>query len=70
MSDADTRHQRNSILDSIDARLPFELWSEIFILCLPDPRERHPNARTAPLLLLRICSVWSNIARSTPALWD
>ncbi|KAJ7282739.1 hypothetical protein C8J57DRAFT_1463359 [Mycena rebaudengoi] len=61
---------QNSILDPIVARLPVELLSEIFILCLPDSSERHPNPRTVPLILLRICTAWANIARSTPALWD
>ncbi|KAJ7218314.1 hypothetical protein C8J57DRAFT_1732254 [Mycena rebaudengoi] len=70
VSRADTQHQLNSVLDPIGARLPVEISSEIFILCLPDSGDRHPNSTTAPLLLLRICSVWANIARSTPVLWD
>ncbi|KAJ7235998.1 hypothetical protein C8J57DRAFT_1144823, partial [Mycena rebaudengoi] len=66
----DTQHQLNSILDPIGTRLPVEISLKIFILCLPDPRKRHPNPRTVPLLLLRICTAWANIARSTPALWN
>ncbi|KAJ7235974.1 hypothetical protein C8J57DRAFT_1144813, partial [Mycena rebaudengoi] len=58
---ADIQRQLNCLLDPI-TRLPVEISSEIFIHCL-DPT-------TAPLLLLRICTAWANIARSTPALWD
>ncbi|KAJ7282745.1 hypothetical protein C8J57DRAFT_1122620, partial [Mycena rebaudengoi] len=61
---------QNSILNPIVARLPVELLSEIFILCLPNSSKRYPNPRTVPLILLRICTAWANIARSTPALWD
>ncbi|KAJ7286363.1 hypothetical protein C8J57DRAFT_1027750, partial [Mycena rebaudengoi] len=50
-------------------QLPFEIWSQIFILCLPDHSDRDPSPVTAPLLL-RVCATWANIARSTPALWD
>ncbi|KAJ7235993.1 hypothetical protein C8J57DRAFT_138892 [Mycena rebaudengoi] len=65
----DTQRQLNCLSDPI-SRLPVEIWSEIFILCLPDSGSRYPDLATAPLLLLRICSAWANIARSTPALWD
>ncbi|KAJ7236231.1 hypothetical protein C8J57DRAFT_1479313 [Mycena rebaudengoi] len=68
-SRADTQRQLNSMLDPIGA-LPVEISSEIFILCLPDSGDRHPNPATAPLLLLRICKAWADIARSTPTLWD
>ncbi|KAJ7236222.1 hypothetical protein C8J57DRAFT_138259 [Mycena rebaudengoi] len=69
-SRTDTQRQLNSMLDPIGARLPVEISSEIFILCLPDSGDRHPNPATASLLLLRICTAWADIARSTPALWD
>ncbi|KAJ7292820.1 hypothetical protein C8J57DRAFT_1041812, partial [Mycena rebaudengoi] len=65
----DTQRQLNCLLDPV-SRLPVEISSEIFILCLPDPRDRGHNPKIAPLLLLRICTAWANIARSTPALWD
>ncbi|KAJ7218312.1 hypothetical protein C8J57DRAFT_1095648, partial [Mycena rebaudengoi] len=67
----DAQRQLNSLLDPI-ARLPVEISSEIFILCLPDFGycDRRPNPAAAPLLLLRICTAWADIARSTPALWD
>ncbi|KAJ7236234.1 hypothetical protein C8J57DRAFT_1194483, partial [Mycena rebaudengoi] len=65
-SRTDIHRQLNCLLDPI-TRLPVEISSEIFILCLPDSREADPT--TAPLLLLRICSAWANIARATPTLW-
>ncbi|KAJ7233766.1 hypothetical protein C8J57DRAFT_1090310, partial [Mycena rebaudengoi] len=66
------QHQLNCLLDPI-TQLPFEISSEIFILCLPDSGpagDRRPNPAAAPLLLLRICTAWADIARSTPVLWD
>ncbi|KAJ7233771.1 hypothetical protein C8J57DRAFT_1019825, partial [Mycena rebaudengoi] len=68
-SRADTQRQLNCLLDPI-SRLPVEISPQIFILCLPDSSDRRPDPAAAPLLLLRICSVWANIALSTPALWD
>jgi hypothetical protein len=35
--------------------------------CLPEVCR--PNARTAPILFLNICTTWAEIAFSTPALW-
>nr|GAT46514.1 predicted protein [Mycena chlorophos] len=55
--------------------LPPEITSEIFIQCLPVPDEpddgpvRYTYA-DAPLLLLRVCTTWAHIARSTPPLWS
>ncbi|KAJ7784149.1 hypothetical protein B0H16DRAFT_1491473 [Mycena metata] len=55
--------------------LPHELTSEIFLRCLPPVPElssdakNGPNASLAPLLLLRICRTWRNVALSTPHLW-
>ncbi|KAJ7235989.1 hypothetical protein C8J57DRAFT_1728395 [Mycena rebaudengoi] len=57
----------NCLLDPI-TRLPVEISSEIFILCLPDSGPagyRRPNPGDAPSLLLRICTAWADIARST-----
>ncbi|KAF8215350.1 hypothetical protein K438DRAFT_774861 [Mycena galopus ATCC 62051] len=61
------RRDLNAILDPM-TRLPLEISSEIFTLCLPDsPR---PHSGEAPMLLLNICHLWSNIALSTPSLWS
>ncbi|KAJ7748799.1 hypothetical protein DFH07DRAFT_561280 [Mycena maculata] len=49
------------------ARLPLEISSEIFLQCLPPLPE--PGARHVPMLFLNICTAWTTIALSTPALW-
>ncbi|KAJ7820687.1 hypothetical protein B0H13DRAFT_1702757, partial [Mycena leptocephala] len=48
--------------------LPNEVTSEIFLHCLPDAPSI-PSSITAPLLLLKICKRWRDIALKTPALW-
>ncbi|KAJ6568751.1 hypothetical protein B0H19DRAFT_1256470 [Mycena capillaripes] len=45
-----------------------EVTSEIFLHCLPDAPSV-PSSIAAPLLLLKICKRWRNIALKTPALW-
>ncbi|KAJ7646033.1 hypothetical protein DFH06DRAFT_1050665, partial [Mycena polygramma] len=59
------QRQLNAVLDPM-ARLPVELSSEIFLQSLPPLPE--PGA-PQPLLLLKICHAWTDIALSTPALW-
>ncbi|KAJ6492218.1 hypothetical protein C8R45DRAFT_867655, partial [Mycena sanguinolenta] len=49
--------------------LPFELTSEIFILCLPFRRRIRPHRNRAPLNLACICSQWRAVALATPQLW-
>ncbi|KAJ7458009.1 hypothetical protein B0H11DRAFT_2286787 [Mycena galericulata] len=61
------QRQLNSVRDPV-ARLPLEISSEIFIQCLP-PLPLPPGAHDVPMLLLNICSAWTDIALSTPALW-
>ncbi|KAF8201366.1 hypothetical protein K438DRAFT_1717105 [Mycena galopus ATCC 62051] len=63
------QRQLNGIHDPV-ARLPLEISSEIFVQCLP-PGHLKLNAHSAraPMLLLNVCSTWSDIALSTPALW-
>ncbi|KAJ6483846.1 hypothetical protein C8R47DRAFT_936623, partial [Mycena vitilis] len=57
----------NAVVDPV-ARLPPEISSEIFLQSLPSLPE--PTARDhSPVLLLIICSIWTDIALSTPALW-
>ncbi|KAJ7165874.1 hypothetical protein C8R46DRAFT_1035208 [Mycena filopes] len=48
-------------------RLPLEISSEIFTLCLPNARTLDPGQ--VPLIFMRICHFWSTIALSTPSLW-
>ncbi|KAJ7621996.1 hypothetical protein DFH06DRAFT_1232420 [Mycena polygramma] len=57
----------NAILDPM-SRLPLEISSEIFQLCVP--HSPGPDSSDAPMLFLRICHSWSNIALSTPSLWN
>ncbi|KAJ6481900.1 hypothetical protein C8R45DRAFT_314288 [Mycena sanguinolenta] len=49
--------------------LPYELTSEIFILCLPFCRRVRPRGNRAPLNLAGICSQWRAVALATPKLW-
>ncbi|KAJ6464821.1 hypothetical protein DFH09DRAFT_1382092 [Mycena vulgaris] len=56
----------NAILDPM-ARLPLEISSDIFTRCLPAIPRADPL--TAPMVLLKVCNSWSNIALSTSALW-
>ncbi|KAJ6590720.1 hypothetical protein DFH09DRAFT_1026877 [Mycena vulgaris] len=56
----------NAILDPM-ARLPFEISSDIFTRCLPAIPRADPL--TAPMILLKVCHSWSNIALATSALW-
>ncbi|KAJ7506550.1 hypothetical protein B0H11DRAFT_234881 [Mycena galericulata] len=51
--------------------LPTEIIWEIFLHCLPSIKESsaHAPERYAPLLLLRICRIWREIALSIPTLW-
>jgi hypothetical protein len=55
-------------------RLPLELMSYIFILCLPGPiapfmQDRRPQSDEAPLLLMRVDRHFRTIALSTSQLW-
>ncbi|EIM87113.1 uncharacterized protein STEHIDRAFT_156104 [Stereum hirsutum FP-91666 SS1] len=51
------------------SRVPFEIVSHIFVLCLPKELNAplHPN--DAPLVLTRISRSWRAIAFGTPVLW-
>lgn len=66
-------------------RVPADIWSEIFMHCLPATEAltdsqtiKHANhdellsfgPRVAPALLLRICKDWTAIALSSPRLWS
>ncbi|KAJ7031147.1 hypothetical protein C8F04DRAFT_1111724 [Mycena alexandri] len=56
----------NAILDPV-GRLPLEISSDIFLRC--PPSNPTCNIREAPLVFMRVCHSWSNIALSTPSLW-
>ncbi|KAJ7449988.1 hypothetical protein B0H11DRAFT_323287 [Mycena galericulata] len=58
--------QLNAVRDPV-AQLPLEISSEIFLQSLPPLSE--PRAHHIPMLLLNVCSAWTDIALSTPALW-
>ncbi|KAJ6466405.1 hypothetical protein C8R45DRAFT_877152 [Mycena sanguinolenta] len=49
--------------------LPPEITSRIFVECLPD-RGASALVGSAPLLLMRVCRRWKDIALSTPQLWS
>ncbi|EIW78502.1 hypothetical protein CONPUDRAFT_167502 [Coniophora puteana RWD-64-598 SS2] len=51
------------------AKLSLEALRKVFVFCLPDARYREPHVRRAPLLLVRVCSLWREAARGTPELW-
>ncbi|KAJ7160319.1 hypothetical protein C8R46DRAFT_1107716 [Mycena filopes] len=65
---SNARRQLNSVLDPM-ARLPLEVSSNILIRCLPNTTPR-PNGGSIPMLFLGISHLWSNIAISTPGLWN
>ncbi|KAF7294192.1 hypothetical protein HMN09_01147600 [Mycena chlorophos] len=48
--------------------LPPEITSQIFVHCVGDEPLVHPGC--LPLVLLRVCTTWAAVARSTPALWS
>ncbi|KAF9039317.1 hypothetical protein BJ165DRAFT_1352078 [Panaeolus papilionaceus] len=50
-------------------RLPIELLSEIFLMCLSDTMDGH-NTIDVPLLLSQICSRWRSAAIANPKLWS
>ncbi|KAF7353377.1 F-box domain-containing protein [Mycena sanguinolenta] len=50
--------------------LPPEIMSCVFIECLPNDSDARPSNGRAPLLLVRVCRRWTDIALSTPYLWS
>jgi hypothetical protein len=52
----------------VSARLPREIWDEIFLRCLPSDYS-HPSIKEAPLLLCRVSRKWRKNAQDTKALW-
>ncbi|KAJ7858990.1 hypothetical protein B0H13DRAFT_2672428 [Mycena leptocephala] len=66
-SKSQAQSELNAILDPM-ARLPLEISSDIFKLCVGSGACR-PHYNSSPVLFLRICRLWGNIALSTPSLW-
>ncbi|KAJ7641640.1 hypothetical protein FB45DRAFT_1125592, partial [Roridomyces roridus] len=64
------QRQLNALRDPV-ARLPLEISSDIFALCIPLSFGFSLGrlADAAPVLLLRVCNTWTDIALATPALW-
>jgi F-box-like len=51
-------------------RIPPEIWSEVFVHCLPAGKFVEINVREAPMLLAQVSSLWRSIVLSTPRLWN
>ncbi|KIM89641.1 hypothetical protein PILCRDRAFT_812464 [Piloderma croceum F 1598] len=51
-------------------RIPPELWSEVFVHCLPAGKFVKIDVQEAPMLLAQVSSLWRSIALSTPGLWN
>ncbi|KAF9534040.1 hypothetical protein CPB83DRAFT_845001 [Crepidotus variabilis] len=49
--------------------IPEDILREIFVRCLPQDHPAPMHDTYGPILLLRICSKWREIALSTPQLW-
>ncbi|TFK39961.1 hypothetical protein BDQ12DRAFT_722159 [Crucibulum laeve] len=54
----------------LSAKLPYEVWEQIFTRCLPDRPFIQPSASSAPLLLCSVGKLWRIMALSMPALWS
>ncbi|KAJ3901230.1 hypothetical protein F5879DRAFT_969250 [Lentinula edodes] len=51
-------------------RLPVEVLTEIFVLCLSAERYPVRSLREAPLLLTMICRHWREVTLKSPSLWN
>ncbi|KAK7022411.1 hypothetical protein R3P38DRAFT_3271178 [Favolaschia claudopus] len=63
-----SRKQLNSFLDPM-ARLPVELVSEIFTLCVCGVSRPRINCCEAPMSLVQVCQSWRDVALAIPNLW-
>ncbi|KAF7289022.1 F-box domain-containing protein [Mycena chlorophos] len=50
--------------------LPPELLSRIFLATLPSHGRVRPAPRSPPIVFLRVCKYWTQVAISTPQLWS
>ncbi|TDL21826.1 hypothetical protein BD410DRAFT_898657 [Rickenella mellea] len=53
----------------VQAGLPFDVLSQIFLSCLPDEGFPTLSAEEAPMVLGRVCSHWRDVALATHVLW-
>ncbi|RXW22647.1 hypothetical protein EST38_g3207 [Candolleomyces aberdarensis] len=51
-------------------RVPKDVWQKIFIYCLPTNHLPVMSATEMPLVLMRVCSLWRDIALSAPIIWS
>ncbi|TFK37597.1 hypothetical protein BDQ12DRAFT_684950 [Crucibulum laeve] len=51
-------------------QLPHDILRAMFVQCLPVGHDAVMSVREAPLLLTHICSLWREIALTTPKLWS
>ncbi|KAJ6490748.1 hypothetical protein C8R47DRAFT_458336 [Mycena vitilis] len=65
-SKSDAQCELNALADPM-ARLPLELSSDIFALCVPD--FPHPCRVEAPVTFLRVSRAWRTVALSSAPLW-
>ncbi|THV06639.1 hypothetical protein K435DRAFT_848721 [Dendrothele bispora CBS 962.96] len=49
--------------------VPAEIWTQIFVACLPDEEYIKWTPDFPPFILGRVCSSWRNIVTNTPQLW-
>ncbi|KAJ7639467.1 hypothetical protein FB45DRAFT_427295 [Roridomyces roridus] len=68
-----TRQKRNPVKKPNKAQpfttVPPEIITEIFVHCLSSNPDGRPRLYCAPLLLLRVCRSWREIALAAPRLW-
>ncbi|KAJ7639493.1 hypothetical protein FB45DRAFT_427637 [Roridomyces roridus] len=67
------RQKRNPVKKPNKAQpfttVPPEIITEIFVHCLSSNPDDRPRLYCAPLLLLRVCGSWREIALAAPRLW-
>ncbi|TFK64451.1 hypothetical protein BDN72DRAFT_730455, partial [Pluteus cervinus] len=49
--------------------LPFEILSDIFLLCAAERLSLPPLKSEPRLLITSVCSAWREVALATPQLW-
>lgn len=57
-------------LNILFTQLPRELQAEIFLHCISKKRPPRLRSYDIPLVFLRVCKAWRNLALSTPRLWS